>query len=133
MARKLFSEFSGTFLLVLLAVGATVSGLVSAEILAVALAFGLLLMALACAIGLDSGAHMNPAVTLAFWLRKRQGGKVAISYMHAQFLCAAVSAGMLYFLVEVGGVHDHTGAFGANGFGAALTAVHLFGVPLTGT
>ena len=176
MARKLTAEFIGTFLLVLLAVGAAVSGLVTAGILAVALAFGLVLMALAYAIGPTSGAHVNPAVTLAFWLSKRQDGKEAIAYMIAQFLGAIVGAGVLYFLVEVGGVIDQTGALGANGFGAAeqpnatgafvievlltaafvgvillvtdhdaapgmaglaigaaLAAVHLVGIPLTGT
>ena len=176
MRRKLAAEFIGTFLLVLLAVGAAVSGSQSNGGLAVALAFGLVLLALAYAIGPTSGAHVNPAVTLAFWLSKRQEGREAIGYVMAQLLGAIVGAAVLYFLVEVGGVIDQTGALGANGYGglgqpnvtgafivevlltaafvgvillvtdhgaapgfaglaigAALTVVHLVGIPLTGT
>lgn len=176
MARKLTAEFIGTFLLVFLAVGAAVSGIVSNGTLAVAFAFGLVLLALAYAIGPTSGAHVNPAVTLAFWISKRQESKEAISYMVVQFAGAILGAAVLKFLVEVGGVIDQTGALGTNGFGAegqpnatgafivevlltaafvgvillvtdhdaapgfagiaigaALTAVHIVGIPLTGT
>jgi aquaporin Z len=176
MGRKLAAEFVGTFLLVFLAVGAAVTGIVSAGTLSVALAFGLVLLALAYAIGPTSGAHVNPAVTLAFWISGRQETKEAIWYMVVQFIGAIVGGAVLFFLVEVGGVVDQTGALGANGFGAegqpnmmgafvvevlltaafvgvillvtdhdaapgfaglaigaALAAVHLVGIPLTGT
>ena len=81
MGRKLTAEFIGTFLLVFLAVGAAVSGLkvvgegLSTGAVGVAIAFGVVLMGLAYAIGPTSGCHVNPAVTLAFWLSKRQEGK----------------------------------------------------------
>jgi aquaporin Z len=119
MERKLAAEFVGTFLLVFLAVGAAVSGIVSSGNLSVALAFGLTLMALAYAIGPTSGAHVNPAVTLAFWISGRQESKEAIWYMVVQFLGAIAGAAVLYFLVQVGGVIDQTGALGANGYGGA--------------
>ena len=141
----------------------------------VAIAFGVVLMGLAYAIGPTSGCHVNPAVTLAFWLSKRQEGKEAIGYMVAQFAGAAVGGFVLWILVKSGGVTDTTGALGANGFGGdgpnalgafiaevlltaafvgvillvtdwmaapnfaglaigvTLTAVHLVGIPLTGT
>lgn len=181
MGRKLTAEFIGTFLLVLLAVGAAVSGLkvvgegLSTGAVGVALAFGVVLMGLAYAIGPTSGCHVNPAVTLAFWLSRRQEGKEAIAYMVAQFAGAIVGAFVLWVLVESGGVTDTTGGLGANGFGGngpnalgafivevlltaafvgvillvtdwmaapnfaglaigvTLTAVHLVGIPLTGT
>jgi len=181
VGRKLTAEFIGTFLLVFLAVGAAVSGLkvvgegLSTGAVGVAIAFGVVLMGLAYAIGPTSGCHVNPAVTLAFWLSKRQEGKEAIGYMVAQFAGAAVGGFVLWILVKSGGVTDTTGALGANGFGGdgpnalgafiaevlltaafvgvillvtdwmaapnfaglaigvTLTAVHLVGIPLTGT
>ena len=117
MANKLIAEFIGTFLLVFLAVGAAVSGIKSVGMLGVALAFGIVLMALAYSIGPTSGCHVNPAVSLAFWLSKRQSGKEAGLYMVAQFLGAAFGGFVLWVLVNSGGVADQTGGLGTNAFG----------------
>jgi aquaporin Z len=174
--RRLSAEFIGTFLLVFLAVGAAVSGIVSNGTLGVALAFGLVLACLAYAIGPTSGCHVNPAVTLAFILSRRQDAKEGLLYMVAQFAGAILGGAILKILVSMGGVKDQTGGLGTNAFGgldkpnatgafitellltaafvgvillvtdhaaapgfagigigAALAAVHLVGIPLTGT
>jgi aquaporin Z len=175
VTNKLLAEFFGTFLLVFLAVGAAVSGIESMGMLGVALAFGVVLAALAYALGPTSGCHVNPAVTLAFWLSKRQEGREAGLYVVVQFLGAALGGFVLWVLVNSGGVTDQTGGLGTNAFGgdgpnalgaflaealltaafvgvillvtdhaaapgfagvaigAALAAVHLVGIPLTGT
>ena len=117
MTDKLIAEFVGTFLLVFLAVGAAVSGIQSMGMLGVALAFGLVLAALAYSLGPTSGCHVNPAVTLAFWLSKRQDGKEAALYVVMQFLGAALGGFVLWVLVNSGGVTDQTGALGSNAFG----------------
>lgn len=117
MTRKLTAEFVGTFLLVFIAVGAAVSGIKSMGMLGVALAFGLVLAALAYAIGPTSGCHVNPAVTLAFWLSKRQEGKEAGLYMVVQFLGAALGGFVLWVLVNAGGITDETGGLGTNSWG----------------
>ena len=117
MLNKLVAEFIGTFLLVFLAVGAAVSGIKSVGMVGVAIAFGFVLMALAYAIGPTSGCHVNPAVSLAFWLSKRQPGKEAGLYMVAQFLGAALGGFVLWILVNSGGVTDETGGLGTNAFG----------------
>ena len=64
IAFKLIAEFVGTFLLVPLAVGSAVSGIVTNGTVGVAIGFGVVLAALAYALGPTSGCHVNPAVTL---------------------------------------------------------------------
>ncbi|MBV8397038.1 MAG: aquaporin [Actinobacteria bacterium] len=71
-ARRLFSEIFGTFLLVLAGAGAGVVGVVSHGAIsrsAAVVAPGLTVMAVILFMGAVSGAHLNPAVTIAFALR----------------------------------------------------------------
>jgi aquaporin Z len=86
--RKLVSDALGTALLVLIAVGvATLSfgfkltgASTSAGVLATALAFGLVLLALPYTLGPISGAHVNPAVTLGFVVSGRMTLREAAGY-----------------------------------------------------
>lgn len=135
MAKKLIAEFIGTFALVFLAVGAAVSGIgltreesssadvivPAAGIVGVALAFGLVLMALCYAIGHISGCHVNPAVTLSFLVTKRIGASEAIGYFVAQILGAIVAGGALKLMVSSFGVVDKTGGLGTNAYGDNIT------------
>ena len=114
--RKLVAEFIGTFLLVLIAVGSAVSGLKSAGVIAVAISFGFVLIFVAYAFGPVSGAHVNPAVTLAMVIARKQPIAEAVGYWVAQFLGAIVAAGVLKFLVSSGGVKDETGGLGSNAY-----------------
>lgn len=124
--RKLLAEFIGTFLLVFLAVGAAVFGiaaLVGADgkgpgngVVGVALAFGLVLLGIAYAFGPVSGAHVNPAVTLAMLLGRRLPIGDAIGYWIAQFLGAIAGGAMLQLFVSSFGVTDYTGALGTNAY-----------------
>jgi aquaporin Z len=174
MTRKLAAEVVGTFALVFLAVGAAVTGISSLGGVGVALGFGLVLTFLVFAIGPVSGAHVNPAVTLAMMVGRKMPVQEGLSFMGAQVVGAIAGAFLLWLLVEQG-VADQTGGLGANAYGpatggalgafiletvltamfvlvvllvtekgvppvgtglaigAALTAVHLVGVPLTGT
>ena len=62
-------------------------------VVGVALAFGLVLLAIAYAFGPVSGAHVNPAVTLGMLLGRRMPTNEAVGYWIAQFLGAIAAAG----------------------------------------
>ncbi len=87
--NKYLTEFIGTFFLVL-TVGCTVipgnAGVIAP------LAIGASLMVMIFAGGHVSGAHYNPAVTLAVWIRGRCDTKDVIPYMVAQVAAAVVAA-----------------------------------------
>ena len=126
MTRKLTAEFVGTFLLVFLAVGAAVFGIGAqvgkdgtgpgTGVVGVALAFGLVLLVLAYAFGPVSGTHVNPAVTLAMVLTKRQDPKEGGFYALAQFAGAILGGALLKLFVSSFGATDYTGGLGTNGY-----------------
>jgi aquaporin Z len=100
-SRRLFSETWGTFLLVLVAAGAgTVSahshGQVTLSMAVVAP--GLMVMAIIYFMGTVSGAHLNPAVTLAFALRRNFPWGRVPGYLAAQAVGAVLAALFLRFL-----------------------------------
>src|SRR5881227_2601259 len=89
--RRLFSELLGTFMLVLVGAGgavvnATSHGAISRST-AVA-APGLMVMAIILFMGAVSGAHLNPAVTIAFWLRRDFPGRRVPGYILIQLVGA---------------------------------------------
>src|ERR1700690_453595 len=71
--RRLFAETWGTFLLVVVAAGAVVVGAQSGGAISLSMkvvAPGAMVMAIIYFMGAVSGAHLNPAVTLAFAVRR---------------------------------------------------------------
>lgn len=118
-SRPYVAEAIGTMLLMLIGPG---SAILAADVMGaygVAIAFGFVLLAMAYAIGHISGCHINPAVTLAFWLGKKIDSATAIAYVIAQTIGAIVGALLLYIVTE-GGDLDKTGVFAANGWGDTL-------------
>jgi len=116
--RKYIAECIGTFILVFMGCGsAMVLGCEAAGgHLAVALAFGLAIVATAYVIGGISGCHINPAVSLAMWMRKKLSTKDFAGYVVAQVVGAIAGAALLK-LLTVFGVTDLTGGLGSNGVG----------------
>jgi aquaporin Z len=90
-----------------------------------ALAFGLVLLALAYTLGPISGCHVNPAVTLGFLLSGRMSLPEAIEYWVAQFVGGIVGALVLWGIVSGSPGYSRSGVgLGADGFGKA-SIVHL--------
>lgn len=104
--KALLAEFIGTFALIFVGAGAVV---VSADLMTVALAHGLVIVSFAYAYGSISGAHLNPAVTFAFALRGRMVWSEALGYWVTQLAGAAVGAAALMYV------------FGGAGFGLGAT------------
>ena len=103
LIKKCIAEFIGTFVLVLFACGtAAVVGCSSENgtgYLLTALAFGLVIVAMAYSIGNISGCHINPAVSIAMLISVKMGVKDFIGYLVAQFAGATAGAGVLMALV----------------------------------
>lgn len=86
--------------------------------LAVALAFGLSIVAMAYVIGGISGCHINPAVSLAMLINKRMNLRDFVGYVSAQIVGAFIAAALLKLLVGMG-IEDLTGGLGSNGIANA--------------
>jgi aquaporin Z len=115
--KKYIAEVIGTMVLVFMGCGAAVVLGADAGVghLPVALAFGLSIVAMAYVIGNVSGCHINPAVSLGVFLDKRINAKEFCGYVVSQIVGAIIGALLLFILVQVFGVHDHTGGLGSNG------------------
>lgn len=100
--RRCLAEFIGTFLLVFAGPGAVVINTVSGggvTSLGIGLSFGLAVMAAIYSIGHLSGAHINPAVTVAFALSRHFPWPLVPGYVVAQLAgaCAASGVHLLLF------------------------------------
>src|SRR4029079_16154653 len=109
--RRLFSELVGTFFLVLVAAGGGMMGQAFPHTLsrtAAVVAPGLMVMAIILFMGKVSGAHLNPAVSIAFSLRGDFPWRRVPGYIVAQLVGATLAA---LFLTAVIGV---SAKFGSN-------------------
>ena len=108
MARKFLSEILGTFGLVFTGCGAIVVNDVTGGVIAhlgICTIFGLIVMAMVYSFGDVSGAHINPAVTIAFWLSGRFPLKEVGPYIAAQIIGSAAASGLLLFLFPEDSTH----------------------------
>ncbi len=101
--KKYIAEFIGTFVLVFFACGTAAVVGCSAEngtgYLLTALAFGLVIVAMAYSIGNVSGCHINPAVSIAMLVSGKLSAKDFAGYVIAQFAGSTVGAAVLMAFV----------------------------------
>lgn len=137
--RKLFVECLGTALLVFFAVGVatlsfggwfesgagTAGASTAAGVVATALAFGLVLLALVYAVGSISGCHVNPAVTIGFLAAGRISLTDAIGYWIAQFIGGIIGAAGLLVMFNGSPLYSRKGTgLGTDGWGAQ-SMIHI--------
>lgn len=99
--RLYTSEFLGTFFLVFAATGVVIVNDLSGGAIThtgIAITTGLVVMAIVYAVGDVSGAHINPAVTVGFWLAGRFPGYRVVQYIVSQCLGALAASLLLAFL-----------------------------------
>jgi len=95
--KRCVAEAIGTFALVFAGTGAIVTNEVSNGAIThagIALTFGLVVLAMIYTLGDISGAHLNPAVTLGFWIARRLPGRDVVPFIVSQIL-GAISASLV--------------------------------------
>ncbi len=99
--RKYISESIGTFSMIFCGTGAmTINEVTGGDVthVGIAITWGLIVMAMIYAFGEISGAHFNPAVTIAFAYAKKFEWKEVPKYITAQCIGAILASSILLFL-----------------------------------
>lgn len=126
VGRRAAAEALGTFFLVLIGPGAVMVDAFSGGAIGhpgVALSFAFVVLAMIYALGHISGAHINPAVTLAFWSAGRFRGRDVLPYVLAQ--CAGAVAAALSLRAILGPVGGMGATVPALPVGAAFAVEWL--------
>lgn len=134
LLRRAAAECIGVFALVFAGCGAIVTEAEhpgSLGTVGIALVFGLVIMAMVYATGHLSGAHLNPAVTIAFALTRHFPRREALAYLLAQVAGALLGAGLLALAwpndpAALGTTQPSIGSAGALAYEAVLTAFLMF-------
>ncbi|CDO59481.1 Aquaporin Z [Candidatus Phaeomarinobacter ectocarpi] len=107
MARRLAAEAAGTAILVGTVVGSGIMGVALASgndavaLLGNTIATGAILVVLIMVFGPVSGAHFNPAVTFAFWLKRDITLAAALAYIVVQVTGGLVGTGLAHAMFEL--------------------------------
>lgn len=134
LLRRAAAEGLGVFALVFAGCGAIIAEAEHPGALGtvgIALVFGLIVMAMVYATGHLSGAHLNPAVTVAFVLTRHFPRAEAIAYLTAQVVGALLAAGLLAAIwpsepAALGATVPTVGIGSALAYEAVLTAFLMF-------
>ncbi len=106
MIRKLAAEGLGTGLLLMAVIGSGIYGQTLSEgnvaiaLLANAIATGCMLFSIITVLGPISGAHFNPAVTLAFWIRGDVSAQEAAAYIPVQIVGGILGVWATHLMYE---------------------------------
>lgn len=103
MVKKALAEVIGTFALVFIGTSAIALDSGNTGLLVIGLAFGLTVMSMAFSVGTVSGAHLNPAVSLAMFINKRLDAKTFGVYVVAQMAGALIASASLKYVLSAAG------------------------------
>ena len=131
--RRLFSELLGTFFLVLVAAGGGMMGQAFPGTIsrtAAVVAPALMVMAIILFMGKVSGAHLNPAVSVAFALRRDFPWWRVPGYVVVQLAGAALAAWFLQAVVHVSATYgsNYPAASSSNGDAFLMEMILTFGL-----
>ncbi len=134
LGRRALAEGLAAFALVFAGCGAIIANAEYEGTLGtvgIALVFGLVIMAMVYAVGHLSGAHINPAVTIAFTLTRHFPAREALAYITAQCLGAILAALVLIAVwpsepADLGATVPSVGVGSALVYEAVLTALLMF-------
>jgi aquaporin TIP len=134
LIRKLVAEFIGAFTLIFIGCGSIVvaAGTGDKALIGVAIANGLAIGVMVCAMGYISGAHFNPAITFGVLLTGRIHVRLAAWYWVAQLAGASAAALLVKLLLPRAATNAvHLGAPALGGgvdatSGACLEAIFTF-------
>ncbi len=134
LPRRAAAEAIATFALVVAGCGAIIANQHSdggLGVVGIGIVFGLVIMAMVYAAGHLSGAHINPAVTVAFTLTRHFPGRDAVAYVGAQLLGATLGALFLLAVwpdqpAQLGATLPSVGVGSALAYEAVLTAFLMF-------
>ena len=107
--KKCLAECLGTFVLVLFGCGTAVAvgcngAVANGAYFMTALAFGLVIVAMAYSIGNISGCHINPAVSIGVFLSGKMKGSEFCAYVASQFVGAIIGGAVLKGLFPESGL-----------------------------
>lgn len=110
MKHRLVAELVGTYVLVFAGTGAIVTNDLTGGTVThvgVALTFGLVVMAMIYSLGEVSGAHINPAVSIGFWVARRLPFGEMVGYIVSQCVGALLASATV---LAIFGSHPNLGA-----------------------
>lgn len=102
LVKKMIAECIGTFVLVFVACGVAMA--TGGTLVGTSLAFGLVIVAMAYSIGRISGCHINPAVSLALFIRKKISFEEFCGYVIAQVVGGFLGALAIFGIFKMAGV-----------------------------
>jgi len=131
---RYFAEAAGTFALVLIGPGAVVvnahfdNALGQYADLGIGIAFGVIVAAMIFTFGKTSGAHINPAVSIAFYFAGQLTGKRTVGYIIAQIVGGIAASALLAIsfpndTTSLGGTLPHVGIAGSFAIEVVITTM----------